>query len=76
ARLAAETLKDFFKSKRLYLKLTVLGKLCKYFPPLRWYLKLYGSLRNVKKSFKKRNRFPEYQQYVKYLDVQAFSEDS
>ena len=67
ARLAAGTLKDFFKSKRLYLKLNILGILCKYFPFLRWVLKLYGSLRNVKKSLKKRHQFPEYQQYVAYL---------
>jgi glycosyltransferase involved in cell wall biosynthesis len=67
ARLAAETVKDFFKSKRLYLKLTLLATLCKYFPPLRWYLKLYGSLRRRKKLFKARNRFLEYQQYTAYL---------
>ena len=67
AQLSAETLKEFFQSKRLFLKLTLLAAMCKYFPPLRWYLKLYGFLRRRKKAFKVRNRFPEYQQYATYL---------
>jgi len=67
ARLAAETLKEFFQSKRLYLKLTALSLLCKYFPPLHWVLNLHGSLRKKKKIFQARNHFPEYQQYAAYL---------
>jgi glycosyltransferase involved in cell wall biosynthesis len=68
ADLSNQTLKEFFGSYRLYLKLKFFSTLCKIFPPYHRFLIFSKKMRSKRRVSRGNNRYQEYQWLKKYLD--------
>lgn len=67
AKKSADVLNDFFQSKRRALKLLVLAFICKWFPPIRWYMQFFEKVRAKRKLLIAKDRYCEYQQLASYF---------
>jgi hypothetical protein len=64
AKLCTEILRNYFKSTRYPLKLSLLKLSCIIFPPLRWYYSFAAKQRIKKKTLQANIRYKKYKKYL------------